>query len=82
VLDLRPAVSRIAIERPRHLFVDLSGLRMIDALGVGVIVSLFKNVRSYDGKMAVLGACEQPLAMLRLLHLDRILAGQQARLAS
>jgi anti-sigma B factor antagonist len=78
VPDLRPAINRIAVGRPRQVFVDLSGLRMIDATGVGAIISLFKAVRSDGGKMEVLGVREQPLAMLRLLKLDRVLAGQSA----
>jgi anti-sigma B factor antagonist len=74
-VDLGPAIGNIAEKRPAQVYVDLSGLRLIDSTGVGAIVSLFKAVRSYDGKMAVLGAREQPLAILRLLNLERVLTG-------
>ena len=76
VLDLRPTIGKIAEERPANLLVDLSGLRLIDSKGVGALVSLYKAVRQYDGKMAVSGASEQPLAMLRVLKLDRVLMGR------
>jgi anti-sigma B factor antagonist len=79
VVNLKPMINQIADGRPRHLFVDLSGLRLIDASGVGTIVALFKAVRSYDGKMEVLGVREQPLAMLRLLKLDRVLTGHSVQ---
>jgi anti-anti-sigma factor len=79
VFDIRPAIDRIAVGRLSRVFVDLSGLRLIDAMGVGAIISLFKAVRSYGGEIAILGAREQPLAMLRLLNLDRVLAGQSAQ---
>ena len=78
VLDLRPTIGKIVDERPRLLFVDLSDLRLIDSTGVGAIVALYKAVRSYNGSMAVLGAREQPLAMFRILNLDRVLMGQAA----
>jgi anti-sigma B factor antagonist len=41
---------------------------------VGAIVGLFKRVRAYEGYMAVVGVHDQPLAILRLLRLDRVLA--------
>jgi anti-sigma B factor antagonist len=76
--DLRPTIGRIDRDRPSRLLVDLSGLRMIDSSGVGALVCLFKTVRSYDGKMAVWGASEQPLAIFRLLNLDRVLMPRDA----
>ena len=73
VQDLRPVIERIAGDRPPKVLVDLSKLRLIDSSGVGAIVSLFKKVKSYDGSLAVVGVHDQPLAILRLLQLDRVL---------
>jgi len=74
VQDLRPVIARIEDDRPSKVLVDLSRLRMIDSSGVGAIVSLFKKVKAYDGSLAVVGVRDQPLAILRLLQLDRVLA--------
>ena len=52
---------------------DLSHLRLIDSSGVGAIVALFKTVRAYEGSLTVVGVRDQPLAILRLLQLDRVL---------
>ncbi len=73
VVDLRPVIKRIDEERPRKVVVDLAGLRLIDSSGVGAVVALFKVVRGYQGEMSVVGVREQPLAILRLLRLDRVL---------
>jgi anti-sigma B factor antagonist len=73
VPDLKPALRRIGEKRPTKVLVDLSRLRLIDATGVGAIVGLFKTVRAYDGSLAVVGVRDQPLAILRLLQLDRVL---------
>ncbi len=78
VRDLRPVIDQIGENRPSKLLVDLSQLRLIDSSGVGAIVSLFKRVRAYEGSMAVVGAQEQPLAILRLLQLDRVLTRDAA----
>jgi anti-sigma B factor antagonist len=71
--ELRPVIGRIGEDRPSRLLVDLSRLRLIDSSGVGAIVSLFKLVKAYGGAMSVEGVREQPLAILRLLQLDRVL---------
>lgn len=79
VVDLRPVISGIGDKRPPHVVVDLSRLRLIDSSGVGAIVALFKVVRAYGGALEVVGVRDQPLAILRLLHLDRVLVRDEAR---
>ena len=73
VVDLRPVIGRIGEDRPSKVLVDLSHLRLIDSSGVGAIVALFKVVKAYGGMMSVVGVRDQPLAILRLLRLDRVL---------
>ncbi len=72
VVELRPVIDRIGAERPPRVEVDLARLRLIDSSGVGAIVALFKAVRSYDGSMTVVGVRDQPLAIFKLLRLDRV----------
>lgn len=79
VVELRPTISQISEERPKQMVVDLSRLRLIDSSGVGAIVSLFKQVRANGGSMVVEGVRDQPLAILRLLRLDRVLLHEGAR---
>jgi anti-sigma B factor antagonist len=73
VLDLRAVINKIGEDQPSRVLIDLSHLRLIDSSGVGAIVALFKKVKAYDGSMAVVGVQDQPLAILRLLRLDRVL---------
>jgi anti-sigma B factor antagonist len=80
--DLRPVINRIGEDQPSKVLVDLSELRLIDSSGVGAIVALFKMVRAYEGTLAVVGVRDQPLAILRLLQLDRVLIQDVARAAS
>jgi len=73
VQDLRPVMDRIVDDHPSKVLVDLSKLRLIDSSGVGAIIALFKKVKAYDGSLAVVGVHDQPLAILRLLQLERVL---------
>lgn len=73
VRDLRPILDAIVGERPKHVTVDLAELTLIDSSGVGAIVSLFKRVKAAGGQVVVARAHDQPLAVLKLLKLDRVL---------
>jgi anti-sigma B factor antagonist len=75
VTDIRAALNTIAEGKPARVEVDLSALRVIDSSGVGAIVSLFKAVRAYGGRLTATGVHGQPLAIFRLLRLDRVLIG-------
>ena len=53
--------------------VDVSGLRLVDSLGVRAVVSLYKKAKHYGGVVTVHGLREQPLMIFKLLRLDRVL---------
>ena len=71
--DLRPSVDALLAERHPNVVVDASGLRLIDSSGVGGLVFLYKKSREYGGVVTVHGLCDQPLAIFKLLRLDRVL---------
>ncbi len=70
--ELRPMIEALVAEKPATVSVDLSDLRLIDSSGVGAIVSLYKRMRAVGSKVEVVGLRDQPLAIFRLLRLDRI----------
>lgn len=70
--DLRGVVDAIVDEGRLLITLELSGLRLIDSSGVGVIVSLFKRVRANGGQVRIVGLRDQPRAIFRLLRLDRV----------
>jgi anti-sigma B factor antagonist len=74
--DVRPTVEALVSEGRRSIQVDLAALRLIDSTGVGLIVGLYKRCRTFGGTVQVSGLKDQPLAIFRLLRLDRIFALQ------
>ena len=70
--ELRPMIETLVAEKRAAITVDLSELRIIDSSGVGAIVSLYKRMRAVGSKVEVVGLKDQPLAIFRLLRLDRI----------
>jgi len=72
--ELRPLLDALVAEKRARVVVNLSALRLIDSSGVGAIVSLYKRIRAQGGEVKVKGLRDQPLAIFRLLRLDRVLS--------
>jgi anti-sigma B factor antagonist len=70
--DLRTVVDELVNEQRKSVTLELSSLRLIDSSGVGVIVSLFKRMKLYQGQVRIVGLRDQPRAIFRLLRLDRV----------
>lgn len=70
--EIRPIFDKLVADGRRRVTVDIAGVTMIDSSGVGAIVSLFKRIKAEGGQVLVVGAKDQPLAVLKLLKLDRV----------
>lgn len=70
--NIRRTLDALVAEQRRLITVELSGLRMIDSSGVGVIVSLYKRCKPFGGEVRVAGLRDQPLSIFKLLRLDRV----------
>jgi len=70
--DIRAAFDAVVAARPARLTLELDGLVLVDSSGVGAIVSLYKRIKSSGGAMAVTGVQKQPLAVFKLLKLERV----------
>src|SRR5436190_10890773 len=72
VSTLRPAVQTLVDRTPELVVVDLADLRIIDSTGVGLLVSMHRQLRTHGGRLGLRNAGGQPLAVLRLLRLDGV----------
>jgi anti-sigma B factor antagonist len=72
--ELRSMIDALVSERRLRITIDLSALRLIDSSGVGAIVGLYKRSKALGGRVTVQGLRDQPLAIFRLLRLDRVLS--------
>jgi len=72
--NVRPMLDALLAEERNNVVLELSELRLIDSTGVGTIVALYKQMRRRGGQVTVVGLRDQPLAVFRLLQLDRALA--------
>lgn len=70
--EMRSMISQIIADGRKQIVVDLSELELIDSSGVAVLVSLYKRVRADGGDVKIVGAKDQPLAIFKLLRMDRV----------
>ena len=52
--------------------VDLSALDLIDSSGVAALVKLYKALRQSSCKLEITGTRDQPLAIFKLLRMDKV----------
>lgn len=69
---LAEEIDKIVATRPSKVVVDLSMLDLIDSSGVAALVKLYKGVRNTGGAMTISGARDQPLAIFKLLRMDKV----------
>jgi anti-sigma B factor antagonist len=70
--ELMPLIDKIVEERRPRVTVELTGLDIIDSSGVAALVALYKRLRAVGGQVTVTGARDQPLAIFKLLRMDKV----------
>jgi anti-sigma B factor antagonist len=65
-------IDKLVAVKPMKVVVNLSGLDLIDSSGVAALVKLFKAVRGGGGQVQIIGARDQPLAIFKLLRMDKV----------
>ncbi|MDB5217125.1 MAG: hypothetical protein JWO86_5052 [Myxococcaceae bacterium] len=73
VSEISPILDAAVADHPRCVTVDLDEVTILDSMGVGAIVSLWKRVKAQGGKVVVVHAHAQPRLVLKLLRLDVVL---------
>jgi anti-sigma B factor antagonist len=70
--QLAEEIDRIIATKPTKVVCDLSGLDLIDSSGVAALVKLYKGVRTAGSAIEIVGARDQPLAIFKLLRMDKV----------
>ena len=70
--ELMPTIDQLVAEKRHRVTVDLSSLDIIDSSGVAALVALYKRIRAVGGQVIVVGARDQPLAIFKLLRMDKV----------
>jgi anti-sigma B factor antagonist len=69
---LADEIDKLVATQPSKVVVDLSQLDLIDSSGVAALVKIYKKVREGGGAIRFTGARDQPLAIFKLLRMDKV----------
>jgi anti-sigma B factor antagonist len=70
---LRPHFDSVVAQQPPRVEIDLSHLRMVDSTGIAGLISIYKRIRATGGSTVITGLRDQPLAIFKLLRLERVM---------
>jgi anti-anti-sigma factor len=71
--DVRARLTGIVVAGQDRLVVDLLEVPFIDSSGLGALISALKAARQARGDLRIASPDEQPLTVLKLTRLDRVL---------
>jgi anti-sigma B factor antagonist len=70
--QLAEEIDKLVAGKVKRVAVDLTGLDLIDSSGVAALVKLYKGIRGHGGHVEMSGARDQPLAIFKLLRMDKV----------
>ena len=70
--QLAEEIDKLVAGKVKRVTVDLSDLDLIDSSGVAALVKLYKGIRGHGGHVEMTGARDQPLAIFKLLRMDKV----------
>lgn len=70
VNNLRLLVNKMIDEGLRELTVDLSGISVVDSMGIGFLISAHNSLLKIDGKIEVINVTGEIMDLFKSMRLD------------
>lgn len=56
--EIKAELYLLVEQAPDELVVDLSGIKMVDSMGIGVLISIYNSLSKAGGKLKIINASE------------------------
>ena len=73
--EIRDAILNISARGGRHVVLDLSRVKVVDSMGIGVVVACLKTLKQRGGDLQVYTDNEDLIKLFSVLKLDYVLVG-------
>ncbi|MED3552421.1 anti-sigma factor antagonist [Cytobacillus praedii] len=70
---LRESLFQLAEKKESIIIINLSGVTYMDSTGLGVFVGVFKNIRSNNGQLKLLGLSSRLMRLFEITGLSTIM---------
>ncbi len=69
--EFRAELNSLIQESPQELEIDLTGVEMVDSVGIGVIIATHNSLDQKGGKLKVVNIAEDIYGLFSTMRLDR-----------
>ena len=69
--DFRKELHSVVQESPKEILIDLSGVEMVDSVGIGVIIATHNSINKAGGKLKVINVIKDIYSLFSTMRLDR-----------
>jgi anti-sigma B factor antagonist len=73
VSDLKNAVFKLINDRAPSIILDLNNVEYMDSSGIGLIVTAYKVMNQYGGRMGLVNVQDDVMKLLRLTTIDTLI---------
>jgi len=70
ILSARSAFNQALLDH-RNIAVDLSGIQLLDSMGVGILVNLFKQLKKKGGRLMILNPSPVAKEIFEVSDMDK-----------
>ncbi len=69
--DFRTELHSVVQESPNEILIDLSGVEMVDSVGIGVIIATHNSINKAGGKLKVINVIKDIYSLFSTMRLNR-----------
>jgi anti-anti-sigma factor len=71
VNELRDMIFKQLEKKKINMSIDFSNINLIDSVGLGVLISCYKSLEEFHGKLSLISINDELLQLFALLNLDK-----------
>lgn len=73
VSELKNAIFKLINDRTPSIILDLNSVEYMDSSGIGLIVTAYKVMSQYGGKMSLMNVRDDVMMLLKLTTIDTLM---------
>ncbi len=68
--EFRSQLQGLVQESPKMIVIDLSGVKMVDSVGIGVIIATHNSLKKSDGELRLTNVANDIFKLFNTMRLD------------
>ncbi len=76
--ELRTELHSLVQESPKEIIIDLTGVEMVDSVGIGILIATHNSLNNAEGQLKVINVDKDIYSLFTTMRLDRHFAVEKA----